>query len=98
MSARELLYHAIAKKAAVAGGGPQPTTNAPPMPPAPANPATHVAGAARPQPKTAGAVEQWLDGLAMRKVAKSIPGRLDGDEVLDKLAAKRKKKSKRGCR
>ena len=99
MSARQLLQQAIMRKSAYPAkpSGGQPGTNAPGMPAHPGNPDAHAAGGKPRTPKTAGAVEAWLTKLAAQpKTARSIPGRLDGDETLDKLAAKRSKK-KRTC-
>jgi hypothetical protein len=92
MNAREMLRQAAMKTAASCSGG-RPDTNAPPMPEHPGNPDTNAKG----QKKVA-SVDRWLHKLAaQKKVAARRPGRLDGDETLDKLASLRSKKKQRTC-
>lgn len=60
-----------------------PVNNGPDVPSHPGNPSSNAGGGVK---------------TAAMKIARSIPGRLDGDETLDKLAAMgRKKKKKRSC-
>lgn len=89
MNARDLLRQAALKTAASCSGG-EPETNAPAAPAHPGNPETNSKG----QKKKA-SVDRWLSKLAsQRKVAARRPGRLDGDETLDKLASMRSKKKR----
>ena len=88
MDAREMLRQAVVKKASSCEGG-RPNTNAPSMPDHPGNPDTN---AAKGQKKKKASVDRWLRKLAaQKKIAARRPGRLDGDETLDKLASMRRK-------
>lgn len=106
MSARTLLRAALLKKSA--GGACEgtcagaPTTNAPGTSDAPGDLETFAAGEFHPKvkvapgnEKTAGVLDWLLKTAGIAKVAAKRPGRLDGDESLDKLAklhSKRKQK------
>ena len=88
MDARRILRQAAIKTAASCGG--RPSTNAPAAPEHPGNPDTNKAK----QPKKA-SVQRWLSKTAaQQKVAARRPGRLDGDETLDKLASRRSKRNR----
>ncbi|HNX48566.1 MAG TPA: hypothetical protein PLS53_00330 [Thermoanaerobaculaceae bacterium] len=105
MSACTLLQIALQKKSA-AGCAACPETNAPGAPKEPGQPETFAAGEFHPKvrvaegsrgdkaKKTAGVMEWLLKTAGIAKVAARRPGRLDGDESLDKLAKLHSKRKK----
>lgn len=107
MSARSLLSAALIRKSAVATCAAAPETNAPAAPSGIDQPKTFASGefhaATKEAPsnkkggkKTAGVVEWLCKTAGIPKTAARRPGRLDGDDALDKLAklhSKRKKSS-----
>lgn len=89
MSARDLLRQAVLTKTATCpSSGGSPYTNEPARPDHPGQLDTNA-----PRQKKKASVDRWLNKIAaQRKTAARRPGRLDGDETLDKLAAMRRKK------
>jgi len=106
MSARSLLQTALQKKSAAGCCAAAPDTNAPKAPEAAESPKTFTAGDFDPKvkqapgskggkgEKTAGVVDWLLKTAGIAKVAARRPGRLDGDESLDKLAKLHSKRKK----
>ncbi len=109
MSATALLRVALQKKSAAGCCAAAPDTNAPSKPDAPDSPESYAAGEFDPKvkaapgskggkggkgEKTAGVVDWLLKTAGLTKVAARRPGRLDGDESLDKLAKLHSKRKK----
>lgn len=105
MSARTLLQLALQKKS-TASCGACPETNAPGAPKNVDSPAAFAAGEFDPKvkvapgskgdkvKKTAGVMDWLMKTAGLTKVAARRPGRLDGDESLDKLAKLHSKRKK----
>lgn len=90
MTALNMLRAAVLKKSAVATTAVTQPTNAPKQVEQPGQPATYVAGEFHPKvqmaAKTAGVMDWLCKTAGITKTAAKRPGRLDGDEALDKLA------------